>query len=496
MKKYIIIPIALLLSCGAFAQGLYNNGGQINIGPGATLYISGTGGHLRNESNGTDGAIKLEGNLKIEGNYTNNVSGADILVNPSAGSAVEFNGTAPQTLDGSTAVPFTFSNLVVNNNAGITLANTTSVTGNLALSAGLVTLGTSDLTLGATSAITGSPSAAAMVVATSSGELRKIFTGTGSFTFPVGDNNGTADYSPVTLDFLSGTFAPGAYAGISLANTAYTDPLINTSYLQRYWNVSQSGITSFSCNAAFNYLVSDVVGTEADITAIRINPTPAVFYDPANTTLHQLTASNLSSFGTFTGTLGFRTLSLKLYLEGLYIGAGTMSQASDGTGPHFGPGIADVLGLDLHNATTYSVIDYSLNDLQLHTDGTVTVPVPANYSGSYYLAVRHRNSIETVSGTPVSLGTTAVNYDFSTAASQAYMDNMIQMTDGKWAFYGGDENADGSVDVLDLIDIENDAFIANTGYISTDVNGDGVVDALDLILVGNNAFNAVSAKTP
>ena len=103
MKKYHIIPVVLLFSSGLFAQGLYNNGAKINIGAGTTLYVNGTGGNVRNETNVSNGAIKLDGTLKVAGNYTNNVAGADILSSPAAGSTVAFTGTASQTLGGTTS---------------------------------------------------------------------------------------------------------------------------------------------------------------------------------------------------------------------------------------------------------------------------------------------------------------------------------------------------------------------------------------------------------
>jgi|GEM_PF-859141 len=496
MKNKLITLILLLVSSGLLAQGLYNNGGKIVISPGAYLYICGTGGNYLNETNAGNAAIALGGTLKIDGNYTNNVAGADVLINPASGSEVALTGTSPQTLGGTTTTPFTFANLLVNNNSGIYLANDCFVNGNLTLNSGLMNLETANLTMGATSTIGGTPSASSMVVATGTGELRKTFAGTGSFTFPVGDNNGTPEFSPVMLNFLSGAFAPGSYVGISLSNTAYPDPLANTSYLSRYWNVSQSGITGFSCNGTFNYVASDVVGTETDITAVRISPAPAEFFDPANALLHQLTANNLSSFGSFTGVLGFRMLTLKLFFEGLYTPGGTMNQAYDDFGPHFGPGIADVINVDLHDPVTFSTIHHTLNNVEISTTGTASIPIPGNYNGSYYISFHHRNSIETITGSPVNMGAGAVNYDFTTSASQAFGNNMKQMSDGAWVLFGGDANGDGAIDGLDLIDVENQAALFGSGYIMTDANGDGVVDGLDLILVENNAFNFISVITP
>ena len=502
MKKNLIVHFMLIVTFSVLifselqSQGLYNNGGKIVIGSGTYLYVNGTGGNYRNETNVSDGAIALNGTLKVSGNYTNNVAGADVLASPSAGSVVALTGTAPQTLGGTTTIPFTFPNLTVNGSSVVNLANNTLVNGALTLTSGLFSLGSANLTLGAGASVSGTPSASAMVVATGSGTLRKILTGTGSFTFPVGDNNVTAKYSPVTLNFTSGTFAAGAYAGVNLVNASYPDPYIVTSYLNRYWNLSQSGITGFSCDAAFNYNTSDVVGIESDIYCIRINPAPVSIFNPSNTVLHQLTASALTSFGTFTGALGIKYLNLTLFLEGLYNGAGTMRQAQGAAGNQFPGTTADQISIELHDPVTYANTLYSIGNINLSTSGLATIQIPSNFGSSYYVTVKNRNHIATVTAAPVALSTPTVNYNFTTSASQAFGSNLKTLGPGIFGIFGGDANGDGVVDALDLINTENDAFVFLTGYVLTDLNGDGVVDALDLILGENNAFNFVSTKNP
>jgi hypothetical protein len=210
---------------------------------------------------------------------------------------VEYNGTSAQYItlptDGA------YSNLAINNSSsgGVSLNTDIQVNGDLTLAAGLINIAVSNLVLGESSAIIGIPSSSNMIIATGTGEVRKNFASEGSFTFPVGDNNGTAEYSPVTLDFTSGTFADG-YVGITLANSPY--PGASGSYLNRYWNVTSAGITDFTCNAQFDYVPEDVTGTESNLFCYRVAPTVDQ-YNAANTSLHQLTANGLTSFGTFTG---------------------------------------------------------------------------------------------------------------------------------------------------------------------------------------------------
>ncbi len=189
------------------------------------------------------------------------------------------------------------------------------------------------------------------------------------------------------------------------------------------------------------------------------------------------------------------TLNVKVLLEGLYDGTSTMQQAKDASGPHFGSGIADHIDVELHNAGNYSQIVYSANDVDLLTNGQATITVPGNYGASYYITIKHRNSIETTSANPVSFTGATIDYYFDSPA-KAYGSNLKTMAAGKYAIFGGDINQDGSVNTLDMVSAESQSSSFGSGYIVQDVNGDGVVDALDLIMIDNNAAGFVIVKKP
>ncbi|MBX7227603.1 MAG: T9SS type A sorting domain-containing protein [Chitinophagales bacterium] len=176
-------------------------------------------------------------------------------------STIEFNGSSNQSTAG---LPATVANVNINNSSGVTLFSNIEITTSLILSSGLLTIGVNNLTLGNTAVVSGSPSASKMVVATSSGEFRKNYTGTGAFIFPVGDNTGTPEYSPVVLNFIAGTFS-SAYASVRLSNTKHSSNLSTTDFLNRYWVVNTSGITSPSCIATFTYVDGDITGTETNL---------------------------------------------------------------------------------------------------------------------------------------------------------------------------------------------------------------------------------------
>ncbi|OYU82827.1 MAG: hypothetical protein CFE24_14000, partial [Flavobacterium sp. BFFFF2] len=146
----------------------------------------------------------------------------------------------------------------------VQLGSALTVNTSLALTAGTLTLGSNHLTIGASGTISGSFSSSNMIVATGSGELRKTFTGTGSFTYPVGDATSTAEYSPVTLNFTSGSFS-SAYAGVKVTNSKQTNNSSATDFINRYWTLTSNGITSPVYTVTATYTDADIAGTEANL---------------------------------------------------------------------------------------------------------------------------------------------------------------------------------------------------------------------------------------
>ena len=193
-----------------------------------------------------------------------------------------------------------------------------------------------------------------------------------------------------------------------------------------------------------------------------------------------------------------KTLTLtSVLLEGLYIGNGMMRQASGDSGPHWPSGIADHITVELHNPSSYATIEHRVTGVELATNGTAILTVPAEFSGLYYITIKHRNHLETTTFTPISFTNDDIDFAFD-SVSKAYGDN-LKIVDGSMndcLIYGGDSNNDGVTDGQDLVDIENGATLFSTGYLSLDLNGDGIVDALDLILVERNVLNFVIVVLP
>jgi hypothetical protein len=159
--------------------------------------------------------------------------------------------------------------------------------------------------------------------------------------------------------------------------------------------------------------------------------------------------------------------------------------------------IRDTVSLYLRNSTSpYAVVDSAVGILDSNSFSSSVTFLNA-VSGVYYVVVKHRNSIETWSnagGEVYTLGSSFA-YDFTTAQSQAYGNNMI-LAGTRYCIFGGDINQDGVVDATDAGAVDNDAANYASGYLATDINGDGAVDATDLALADNNAANFVGVITP
>ena len=109
--------------------------------------------------------------------------------------------------------------------------------------------------------------------------------------------------------------------------------------------------------------------------------------------------------------------------------------------------------------------------------------------------VKHRNSVETWSASPVNLVPGTNVYDFTLHENAAFGAN-LKSINGRYCIFSGDIDQDGAVDGLDMTLIRNMAAGFGTGYLAEDLNGDGVIDAIDMIILDNNAAEFVGKMAP
>jgi hypothetical protein len=192
-----------------------------------------------------------------------------------------------------------------------------------------------------------------------------------------------------------------------------------------------------------------------------------------------------------------KIVNLKLFLQGLYNPANhLLNKAQNENGDHYTGDIADIITLEIHKSTSAYSLVYAVSNNNLKTNGTTVFSFPYYLKDNYYIAVKHRNHLETWSSSPVSFAADTINYDFTTSASKAYSDNQKQVSPNTFAMYVGDVNQDGVVDLSDLVTMDGDLTNGTVAYIVYDLNGDGVVDISDLVAIDENLTNGVEVMTP
>jgi hypothetical protein len=182
------------------------------------------------------------------------------------------------------------------------------------------------------------------------------------------------------------------------------------------------------------------------------------------------------------GTLPTSTLNLTALIEALYVGRRTAMP------------ISPWVTVELHSSSTpYALVDS--NSAALNSEGAGIFTFTKAVSGTnYYIVVKSMNTIETWSATAQSFTSGALSYDFTTAAAQAYGNNMVQKG-SKWCIYSGDLNQDGLCDSGDLLLIDNDISTFNYHSVN-DLNGDGIINADDEQFINNNYTISIYRQTP
>ena len=268
----------------------------------ANLTINNLNGVILHASRTLSGTLTLtSGDLSIGAHIltlNGGISGSGTLTGGDT-SDLLLGGTGNATLP---ANALTLNNLTLNRSgAVVTLGNDLTVKGTLTLTAGILKVPSYNLLLGESAQIAGTASASAMIVADIIGEVRKTIADGAtlpvSFTFPVGSDSGTPEYSPVTLEFTTGTFA-SAYVGVRLKDLQYPVNNSPVDWLERYWTIGQSGITAFSCDMTFAYVPADIHGTETNIYGKR--HADSVWTNLNQAGSNQFTGT-VTAFGSFTG---------------------------------------------------------------------------------------------------------------------------------------------------------------------------------------------------
>jgi hypothetical protein len=282
-------------------------------------------------------------------------------------------------------------------------------------------------------------------------------------------------------------------------NTSSTTTI--TSCGPYYWLATAQ---TYAISGTYTY----INGCETQILALTIVPGTTIISDitACNTFTWPVNNQTYTTSGTYNYVNGCRTeilnlnlacgfaVNLKLNIEGYYDAATHAMRpvlANQGIGNSTTN--VDNITVELRNEMGGIV---STTTTMLHTDGTATASFGNAPGGSYYLAIKYRNAIETWSANPITIGQTAASYDFSNSASKAYGNNMKFLETGVYGFYTGDINQDGYIEGLDYDQLNIDTNDFAEGFNSTDLNGDGFVEGLDYDFININVAGFIESMHP
>ncbi len=197
-----------------------------------------------------------------------------------------YTGSAAQTVSA-----LTYGGLKINNASGVTLGGNATVGGTLTLTSGNITTGSNSLII----ASGGSVSRTSGHVV---GNLQKAVTGTGTISFEVGTGS---DYAPISANItavtgtgtLTGSSSSGVHGSISSSGIS------SNKYVNRYWSLTSTGITSPTYNATFTFVNGDLVGSPTTSSFIVRKYSSGTWTRPPGGTSTTGNATTGSSFTAF-----------------------------------------------------------------------------------------------------------------------------------------------------------------------------------------------------
>lgn len=323
----------------------------------------------------------------------------------------------------------------------------------------------------------------------------------------------TSNGAPITFRLYghNGTGSPA----LNTANWRIDDlnlqlSVTPTSALSSAASATTCSGAAFSYTATTNYSGATISWTRAAVAGISNAAVTTPQTSNPSEILINTTSSPVDVVYAFTITTATCTLTqdvtvtvnncssvvnLKLFVEAYYLGAGTMRPVkSNQDGISAADEVEDIV-VKLYDANVPHALLHS-TVATLKTDGTAQAVFDTAPNGSFYIAVKSSNALQTWTAAPQAVGTTPLDYDFSVAADRAYGDNQAQVGPGVFAVYSGDINQDGNIDTIDYPIWELDSNNFESGVFETDLNGDGNVDTIDYPVWENNSNNFISEIAP
>ena len=220
-----------------------------------------------------------------------------------------------------------------------------------------------------------------------------------------GSNDGVSFVSATNQNAVPNIYTGGINDGVSFINAINQNAVPNI-----YTGGSNDGISFtnvVSQNAVPNIYTGGINDGFGKATATALNASPGIYLGGMSDGWSSLSTTNQNP-----SVIMVLHLDIKLFIEGYYVGNNLMQPVLFNNTLSSDPTACDSITVKLYDAQNPQLEVASVNAI-LHSNGNATVLFPnAVLNHSLYIVVRHRNSIETWSKLPVTIGG-FTTYDFT-----------------------------------------------------------------------------------
>ncbi len=448
--------------------------------------LTGTGTFTSNTSVTTGAAVTLNSNHNFA-NLNINAGGSFNMDNRTVGfsssnpitqngtfstvnSRIEYNGTALQSVSITNII---YYGLRINNAAGASLPGNLTVNDTLSVILGKLNLNAKIITLPVTGYLTETPG--------------NVIYGTSGYITTT-RNVGTP--SALNVGGLGAVLTTATNLGNTEVRRGHTvqNGLNGGTSISRYYDITPATNSGLNATLVYKFDNSELNGKPKPALKLFKSTNAGTNWTyqggSVNIATNEITLTGVTSFSRWSADSSKLPAAIGMIMEGFYnISTNNLN-------------MTDTIRAYLRNVSSpYAVVDSAVGLLDSLTFKS-SLQFTNALTGSYYIQLKHRNSLETWSKNPVNyIQDSTLNYDFTFAATQAYGNNEI-LKGTKYCLYSGDVTQDGFIDLADVVLINNASSAFTTGYVSTDVNGNSIVDLTDIIIASNNANNFIAKKTP
>ncbi len=524
MKRLILL--AFLIGNGFFiyAQMTLSSGSQIVVSSGSTIVAS----DVVNNS----GTITNNGSVDIKGDVTNNTGG---LFDSGSSGTVSFVGSSAQEITGAATIHF-YGDLEIDNSNGVSLTSTATgadqeVHGTLSFTNGKLTLNGFDLTIDGTADPSG-VGATSYIVTNSTGELKRTV-GSNDILFPVGNSA----YNPITLNNAGTSDTYGVRVVDAEPAGSSTNHMVDRSWVVTEASAGNSDLTvTGQWNSGEELTDFDRTNSAIGLTTdAGSSYTWGAVGAASGSDPYTRSGSGFTNVGTYTVGdyyYGGLSIDLKVFLAAAYNDGNnnmdktlntaalipTTDPYSVGVTVSSVPSSAvDWVKVELRSSSNRATITNTFakfidQDGQIIEEDESNMKITGAATGSYYVAVHHRNHLGVVSNSTVDIGSSpAVN--FTNAQATAWQNSSIttnnalkEVETGVFGLWEGDANDDGSIKyngssadrtaILSQVGTSTPGNIISNTYSSNDVNMDSDVKYNGSSADRTTILNVVGTSTP